>query len=411
MNVQELSTIAEARINSADGQLKDYKALQLNLFKEQGLRMDPEDYKFTNLAKFFEALTPIDTSSEEVSASDIQSIPSFVFQDGELKFSPQINGLKVFPLNEKLSEVKGILSSQNSLNHLHHSLTDHGLVIEIEKNVRIDSPLRILHIITQGAIKAPTLVIKMKAFSELSLLEEFRGKSNSYAEVSEAYAELEAGAKLEHLQLDEGQSESLHHGSTWAKVHRDASYSNLVFHLSGKLSRRNLDLRLLESGSHGESYNLFLTSDTEHSDINTVINHEAPDTTSNQIAKGILGGESKGIFTGKIHIHPKAQRVVSGQINRNLLLSPKAQIHSQPQLEIFADDVKCSHGSTTGQLSPEEIFYFESRGLPAEKAKTLLAHGFGLEVVLKIKDQKLREYMGLKVMTALKDKFQLGDSK
>lgn len=411
MNVQELSTIAEARIDKAKTELKDYKSQQLNLFKEQGLRMDPEDYKFTNLSKFFEGLKSTDASSGKESASETQNIPSFVFQDGKLISSPEISGLKVFPLNEKLSEVQGILSSKNSLNHLHHSLTDHGLVIEVEKNIRVDSAVRILHIITQGEIKAPTLVIRMKAFSELSLLEEFRGLNQSYAEVSEAYAELEAGAKLEHLQLDLGQSESLHHGSTWAKVQRDATYSNFVFHLSGKLSRRNLDLRLLESGSHGESYNLFLTSDTEHSDINTVINHEAPDTTSNQIAKGILGGESKGVFTGKIHIHPKAQRVVSGQINRNLLLSQKAQIHSQPQLEIFADDVKCSHGSTTGQLSPDEIFYFESRGLPAEKARTLLAHGFGLEVVLKIKDLKLREYMGSKVMTALKDKFQLGDLK
>ena len=185
----------------------------------------------------------------------------------------------------------------------------------------------------------------------------------------------------------------------------------MLLNISGKLNRRNLNLELLDSGANVESYNLYLTNGTEHSDINTVIQHRAADTTSNQIAKGILDGDSKGIFTGKIHIYPQAQRVASAQLNKNLLLSNKAQAHSQPQLEIFADDVKCSHGSTTGQLSDDEVFYFMARGIPADKAKTLLAHAFGMEIVLKIKNKLVQSKAESLVMESLKMKFQLGGAK
>ncbi len=404
MNLQELTS----NKNSGSSDLISFREQELKLFKQQGLLLDPEDYKFTNLPKFFEALPQTEVALPESEISSKSDITTFLFLDGVLQDFPKIEGVTISPVSEKFEEVKELLVTKTPVNHLHHALLDHGLYLEVQKNFKVTGPIRIQHIITKNAIKAPTLIIKMKANSEMSLLEEFSGAYSSYAELSESYIHLAAGAKLEHLQLNHGQDESLHHGSTWSKVQKDASYTNFIFHLKGKLSRRNLDIKLLEPGSHGESFNLFLISEKEHSDINTVINHEAPDTTSNQIAKGILGGESKGIFTGKIYIHPKSQRVASGQINRNLLLSPKAQVHSQPQLEIFADDVKCSHGSTTGQLSPEEIFYFESRGLPAEKARTLLAHGFGLEIVLKIKDYKLRAYLEKTVLEALKTKFKLG---
>jgi Fe-S cluster assembly protein SufD len=213
---------------------------------------------------------------------------------------------------------------------------------------------------------------------------------------------------VEHVQISQGNDSNFSHAETQVTLKKDARYRNVLLHLSGKLNRRNVNIDLWESGAHAESYNLYLTDRTEHSDISTQVQHRAADTTSNQIAKGILDGESKGIFTGKIHIHPKAQRVASGQLNKNLLLSKKAQAHSQPQLEIFADDVKCSHGSTTGQLSPDEVFYFQARGIPADKARTLLAHGFGLEVVMKIQNEIVRSWVELQVLAALKNKFNLG---
>ena len=176
------------------------------------------------------------------------------------------------------------------------------------------------------------------------------------------------------------------------------------------MNRKNLTLNLNAPGANGENYSLFLTNGKEHSDIYTEVNHKSSDTFSNQIAKGILDENSKGIFTGKIHIYPKAQRVSSGQLNKNLLLSNKAQVHSQPQLEIFADDVKCSHGSTTGQLSSDEVFYFQTRGIPAEKARTLIALGFGLEIVQKIKNPLAQKFTLSLIREKLAEKFSIGGS-
>jgi Fe-S cluster assembly protein SufD len=170
-------------------------------------------------------------------------------------------------------------------------------------------------------------------------------------------------------------------------------------------------VNLTETGSHAESFNLYLTGDKEFSDISTVINHQIHDTTSQQLTKGILGGDSKGIFTGKIHILPKAQKVQSGQLTKNLILSKKAQAFSRPQLEIFADDVKCSHGSTTGQMSAEELFYFEARGIPESKAKNMLAFGFGHEIVFKISNSLVKNKIQSIIQNALTSTIHLGELK
>jgi Fe-S cluster assembly protein SufD len=129
---------------------------------------------------------------------------------------------------------------------------------------------------------------------------------------------------------------------------------------------------------------------SEHSDVFSTITHFAPHTTSEQLFKGILNGESHGVFTGKIIIKKDAQKSASSQLNKNLLLSKIAHIDTRPQLLVHADDVKCSHGATVGQLSEEEEFYLESRGIPKEHAKRMLCQGFGMDVVLKIEDQKIR---------------------
>lgn len=365
-----------------------------------------ELYKFTHLERFFEKME----SAKENESVDLdkfaeKSFPTFLVVDGELKEAPEVSGLKV------TTTQKQELKDGTALSELHHQFNQPSLVFEVAKNTKIDSPIRVLNLITRAEITAPTLVVRLGNFSELTLIEESRGLFESYAQVSESYIQVNEGARLEHVQLEAAGTSALHHGSTWASVQKDGSYRNFIFSLSGKLIRRNLDITLHESGANGESYELFLVTDDEHVDINSVMNHQAPDTTSNQLAKGLLDGDSKGIFTGKIFIHPKAQRVASGQLNKNLLLSKKAHIHSQPQLEIFADDVKCSHGSTTGQMSDEEVFYFETRGIPPQRARTLLAYGFGLEVVLKLQNPQLRQRIQTDVMNALREKFKIGDSK
>lgn len=368
----------------------------------EGLKLDPEYYLYTKFDKSLANLS-FQAAPREVKLMDAH----ITIENGHISSIQGIEGVSIAKISFEDEEANQ-LKNDSGMNKLHHSFANEGIVIEVDKNTEIDSPLIINHIATSAGVSAPLVFIKLNPFSKMSVIENYTGKVSEYASIAETYVTVLSGAKLEHIQTDIAQDHAIHHGSVYADVSRDATYSHLAFHLEGKVIRKNTTTNLLESGSHTDSYSLFLTDKEEHSDISTVIHHLSADTTSDQISKGILSGNSKGVFTGKIHIHPEAQRVNSGQINRNLLLSPRAQIHSQPQLEIFADDVKCSHGSTTGQMSDEELFYFEARGIRPEKARTLLAHGFALEVVNKIKNTELKNKISELVLNELSNKFNIG---
>jgi len=308
--------------------------------------IDPEEYRFSNMEKFFSAAKEL---SSEAMDLDNSGSDSLLILNGKIHSSPAIKGLSIAE-NDGLIEIK------------------------LEKNVLLEHALKIRLVSSESNTSEPKVKVKTGSNSKLCLIEEVSGKA-----LSQISFELDAGARVEHLQMNSGAL--FVHSDSLATLAKDANYRNFIFNLEGGFTRRNTETRLLESGAHAESYCLYLVNGSEHSDIFTKIEHLSPDTTSEQLAKGILGDTSKGIFTGKIHIHPDAQRVYSSQLNKNLLLSKKAQAHSQPQLEIFADDVKCSHGSTTGQLSDDEIFYLESRGIPHEKARTLLSWAFAMEIV------------------------------
>ncbi|MFP5385660.1 MAG: Fe-S cluster assembly protein SufD [Bacteriovoracia bacterium] len=397
-------------IGTSTGILKDFKETHLSLFKKKGMQEVTQDsYKFSNLEAMFSDLGSDEKASEVDPESYEATLPTIIFKDGIYHSTGKLpDGIEIKRISEFFGEVKDLFQEANALSHLHHALMSEGVFIEVPAKREIAGPLRILHLLTKSVLSAPTVVLKAGSLSKVTLIEETRSMEAQHALIGETYILAGEGSQVEHIALDEEGGKGMTHSSVFAEISKDASVRSLVFHGRGKANRKNLTLNLNSAGAHGESYCLFLTNGKEHSDIHTTINHKAADTTSDQIAKGILDGDSKGIFTGKIHIFPKAQRVASGQLNKNLLLSKKAQVHSQPQLEIFADDVKCSHGSTTGQLSDDEVFYFEARGIPRDKARNLLAFGFGLEIVQKIVNKEAREYVSKVIRENLSTKFSLG---
>lgn len=404
MDINQIADLAE----KTSSHLTSFQKRQLSLFRENGFSVaDDEFYKFTNLKKFFGELNLSPEKDHDFDIKTFEDMPTLFFIDGIPQHKLDLEGIKLKPLDAGFLE-NTESSRLNALTYLHHGLTSQGIELSIAKNTFCEHPVRVIFVSTRSSLSAPTLLVKAGENSKLTVIEEHISLVSEAVTISETYFELESGARIEHIQLGEGKEE-IQHASTFVRAQKDSSFRSFIFHLGGRLNRRNLDLKLLSPGAHGESFNLYLTSAEEHSDISTAIEHVSADTTSEQLAKGILDGVSKGIFTGKIHIHPKAQRVFSTQLNKNLLLSKKAQAHSQPQLEIFADDVKCSHGSTTGQLSDEEIFYFESRGIPREKARNLLAHGFGMEVVLKIKNKEACQHVSDIIHRKLAEKFELGN--
>jgi len=404
MNTDLLNEMAAKTIVNHSQGIQEGNKSYLKKLIDDGFNLDREDYRFTNIASLIENINFNHSTETKAAISEDDYSNTIKIKNGLLTLTlPKIEGITLsIKENTDFKDISGT-------GLLHRSFQGGILQIEIEKNFTLDRPIRILRETTQAEIEGFTIIIKAKKNSKATLIEENIGLVSTYINTQETYIDIEDGGNLEHIQLDYGQENSLIHSKTAVKIAQDANYKNIVFHLSGRLNRRNTIIEMTSPGANGESYNLFLTNNNEHSDVNTKLIHSAPDTTSNQIAKGILAGESKGIFTGKIHIHKNAQRVASGQLNKNLLLSRKAQVHSMPQLEIFADDVKCSHGSTTGQLSDEELFYFQARGIPAEKARTLLAFGFALEIVKKIQNEYSRKRLEHIVLNLLHEKFHIGD--
>jgi Fe-S cluster assembly protein SufD len=333
--------------------------------------INPEEYRFSNLEKFLAEIPSTSSGPIEILESD----RTLIILDGKIHRAPEFEGLTI-------NQTKGAID------------------IKLAKNILLEHPLKIQYINKKLPLNESVVKVLAGSNSKLCIIEESSGGT-----LTQIHFDLEVGARVEHIQI--GQGTKFNHSDAVASLAKDANFRNFIFNLEGEFSRRNIEIRLNESGCHAESYCLYLLNQKEHSDIFTKIEHLSPDTTSEQLAKGILDDNSKGIFTGKIHIHPDAQRVYSSQLNKNLLLSKKAQAHSQPQLEIFADDVKCSHGSTTGQLSDDEIFYFESRGIPHEKARTLLSWAFAMEVVNKVKNREALDYISKRVESDLEGRFKL----
>ncbi len=225
---------------------------------------------------------------------------------------------------------------------------------------------------------------------EVNLLEEYTSDDNCGVNIAN-FIKIESAAQVEQISLQNLNNDSMFLQGHTALIKRDAHYNHVAFHTGSALSRNNLFIELLENGASCDAHGLYALKENQHHDTMSYIKHTAPHTESAQLYKGILADSSRGIFTGRVRVEKDAQQINAQQLNKNLLLSKKAQANSRPQMEINADDVKCAHGSTTGQLSEEELFYFQARGIDKDKASRMLAKAFAYDVVLKIKDKNTRD--------------------
>jgi Fe-S cluster assembly protein SufD len=188
--------------------------------------------------------------------------------------------------------------------------------------------------------------------------------------------ELETGARLAHLRLQIESPQAFHIGTVRASLAEGATYDSFSLILGGKLARSEIHARLHGRQSHAALNAAQVLRGSQHADFSTVVSHEAPCGTSRQTVKNVLDGHARGVFQGKIEVARAAQKTDGYQMNQALLLSPHAEIDSKPQLEIFADDVKCSHGATVGELDADQLFFLRSRGIPLAEARSLLVRAF-----------------------------------
>ena len=200
-------------------------------------------------------------------------------------------------------------------------------------------------------------------------------------------------SEVGHYKLQNDSTESFHIGLTKAVINNGASYDNFTMSVGGKLSRNEVRAHLKGSGVECCINGAYLGAADQHIDNTTFIEHQAEGSSSREVFKGVLDDTARGVFQGKILVHSEAQKTDRYQMNRAMLLSDKAEIDSKPELEIYADDVKCAHGSTTGQLDDNAIFYMRSRGIDLPTAHLLLINGFAAEALKIISDGNINKYV------------------
>jgi Fe-S cluster assembly protein SufD len=269
-----------------------------------------------------------------------------------------------------------------------------GAVVVVPPGCRLAEPVHLVFASAAGdtpVISHPRILIVMGAGSEAQIVESYIGFERGRY-FTNAVTELvgDADAVIEHCRLQQESDGGLHVGTLAAHLERGCRLTAHAVTLSGSLVRNNVRVVLDGEGAECVLNGLYLADGTEHVDNFTEIEHAKPRGTSSELYKGILSGRAHGVFNGKIVVQKDAQKTNARQTNKNLLLSSDAAVNTKPQLEIYADDVKCSHGSTIGQIDADAMFYLRSRGLGAGEARSLLSFAFASEVIGKITIDGLR---------------------
>ena len=308
--------------------------------------------------------------------------------------------------------VSQYLNSHPSFQHhaftaLNTSFFEDGAFIFIRANTVIERPIEIVYVSVPGdvpAMNTPRTLIIAEQNSQATIIETYigmpsiNGFTNAVTEVV-----LAEGAVVDHYKRCEEPTESgaFHVGTMSVQLGRASSFSSHAITLGGGLVRNEVYAGL--TGEHAECTlnGLYLGNGNQLIDNHTTIDHAAPNCNSHEIYKGILGGHSRGVFNGKILVRLDAQKTDAKQTNKTLLLSPDARIDTKPQLEILADDVKCTHGATVGQLDPNQVFYLRSRGMSEIEARSLLTYAFAGDIVQRVKVEALRNALDQKLLDLL----------
>ena len=285
--------------------------------------------------------------------------------------------------------------------NLNKALSVDGVVIKIPAKTVVEKCIHVLHVVNskQEILTVPRTVIISGESSEATILESYVSLSDETIYLTNALTDIFL-AKNATLYYSKAQKESLksyHVGNTRIWQERDSNFQGFSLVSGAAMTRNNLDVVLNGEGAQSFLNALYSVYGTQHVDNHTSVDHRVPNCMSNQLYKGILNGASRAVFNGKIFVRSIAQKTNSYQLNKNLLLGKDCRVDTKPQLEIFADDVKCTHGATIGQMNEEELFYLQTRAIGKQDATRMLARGFAEDVLNQIKNEavhkKLTEYL------------------
>jgi Fe-S cluster assembly protein SufD len=357
-----------------------------------------EAWKYTSLralseVRFHEALTQTGDHPAPLALPALGALrdaPRLVFVDG--RYRADLSLPPAFSFERLADAAVAPSDSQGAIRTLNTLLAEDGVILRLQEGHDGGTLLLIsmgadLH--GTPAAFHPRHRITLGAGARLTLLDISAGQG-TYLHNPVTDIDLAEGATLSHLRLQIESPAAFHLASVNARIARGASYDGFTLTLGGKLSRSEIHANLAGPQAHAALNAAQILGDHQHGDFTTVVRHEAPDCASRQTVKNVLDGHARGVFQGKIEVARAAQKTDGYQMNQALLLSPHAEIDCKPQLEIYADDVKCSHGATVGELDADQLFYLVSRGIPAAQAKSMLVRAFLTEALEVIADGAAR---------------------
>lgn len=407
--------LAGKREGSEAAWLKRLRAQAMQRFEQLGFPgTGEEDWKYTSLAPLSKAaLEPALERDEALGERDLEP---FVYQEAGASRLVFINGLYSPRLSSTAALPEGVSAgnlaeafegergealranlarhadfNENGLTAINTAFINDGAFLLIPGGVHVETPIHLLFLSDRQAASFPRVLIVAEAGSHATVIESYRSPNEErYWTNAVVEIVLEDGARLEHYRVQRESLRAFHTATTQVQLGRDSSFDTTSFMVGAELSRHNINVSLKARGAECWVDGLYLIGDGQHTDTHSLIDHAEAYCTSHQLYKGILDGKSRAVFNGKVLVREGAMQTDAQQTNRNLLLSNEARVDTKPQLEIFADDVKCAHGATVGQLEEEELFYLISRGLRPELAQNLLTYGFAEEVINKIKIDSIK---------------------
>ena len=298
-------------------------------------------------------------------------------------------------------------SSANGFAALNAAFMADGAYIHIPRNVQADKPIHLLFLSTvsdDDVFSQPRNLIVVEQGAGATVIESYAGLGDSgYLTNVVTEVVLAGNAELRHFKLQDESDKAYHIATLQVEQARDSRFLSHSVAFGALLSRNDINSVLNDTGAHCGLDGLYFLDGRQHSDFHTRVDHKKPHCTSDEFYKGVLDGRSRGVFNGKVYVHPDAQQTDAAQSNANLLLSRHAEVDTKPQLEIYADDVNCSHGATVGQLDDDAVFYLQSRGIDPQSARSLLTYAFAGEVIDRADLEDYRETLRRRLVELLPD--------
>lgn len=403
---EELSPIVQQQYADQPVWLAERQGAALAAFEEEGFPLpSDEEWRFTPIGPIVETLfapapTEVEVAKDHPAVLQLSDLPGVrvVFVNG--RYAPQLSRLSSMPegvyfstLREAISQgeeavprhLASVAVGRPVFTALNLALMQDGVFLRVPKGVVLRDPIHVLYLTTAGAapyVVSPRSLIIIEDTAEACLIESF-GSAGGEEYWTNAVTEVIVGpgASLEHYRLQRESVHAYHIGRTAVHIARDGRYTSHSVQVGAAIGRHDLGAVLGGEGIVCTLNGLYVGRGKQLLDNHTVIDHAKPHCESHEVYKGILADRAHGVFNGKVYVRPDAQKTDAKQSNHALLLSDAAHIDTKPQLEIFADDVRCTHGATVGQLDADALFYLRARGISADDARNILIHAFASEIV------------------------------